>query len=50
MGRAYYGANPLDSKITLNTIDFPSLLPGSNGISKGSGITQIIITPRWWEL
>lgn len=50
IGRAYYGATSLDSRITLNAIDFPSLRPGSNGITKGSGITRIIITPRWWEL
>jgi phage-related protein len=49
-GRAYYGATSLDSKVTLNAIDFPTLNPGSNGISKGSGITRIEITPRWWEL
>lgn len=49
-GRAYYGATSLDSKVTLNAIDFPSLAPGSNGITKGSGITRIEITPRWWEL
>ena len=50
MGRAYYGATPLDSKITLNTIDYPELTPGNNGIVLGTGITRVIITPRWWEL
>lgn len=49
-GRAYNGATSLDSKVTLNAIDFPSLAPGSNGITKGSGISRIDITPRWWEL
>lgn len=49
-GRAYYGATSLDSKVVLNQIDFPSLNPGANGITKGSGITRIEITPRWWEL
>lgn len=49
-GRAYYGATSLDSKVTLNAIDFPALAPGSNGITKGSGISRIEITPRWWEL
>lgn len=49
-GRAYYGVTSLDNKVTLNAIDFPTLNPGANGISKGSGITQIEITPRWWEL
>lgn len=50
MGRAYYGATSLDSKVALNAIDFPTLAPGANGIAKGSGITKIEITPRWWEL
>lgn len=49
-GRAYYLATPLDSKVTLNAIDYPVLKPGSNGISKGSGITRVIITPRWWTV
>lgn len=49
-GRAYYGTTSLDSKVALNQIDFPSLNPGANGITKGSGITRIEITPRWWEL
>jgi len=49
-GRAYYTANPLDNKVTLNTIDYPVLHPGSNGISLGTGITKVIITPRWWTV
>lgn len=50
MGRAFYGATALDSKVTLNTIDYPELVPGSNGISLGTGITRVVITPRWWEI
>lgn len=50
MGRAFYGATALDSKITLNTIDYPELMPGDNGISLGTGITRVVITPRWWEI
>jgi len=49
-GRAYNGATPLDSYIALNTIDFPVLAPGSNGISLGTGISRVEITPRWWEV
>lgn len=49
-GRAYCGATALDSVVALNTIDYPGLAPGANGISKGNGITRIILTPRWWEL
>lgn len=29
---------------------FPSLSAGQNGISLGSGITQVKVTPRWWRL
>ena len=49
-GRAYNGATPLDTFISLNTIDYPTLAPGSNGISLGSGISKVEITPRWWEI
>lgn len=49
-GRAYNGATSYDDKISLNTIDFPTLAPGSNGITLGTGISKVVITPRWWEL
>ena len=49
-GRAYYTATALDNKVTLNTIDYPALKPGSNGIVLGTGITKAIITPRWWTV
>lgn len=49
-GRAYNGATPLDTYISLNAIDFPTLEPGSNGISLGTGISTVEITPRWWEI
>lgn len=49
-GRAYYSATPLDSKVTLNAIDYPVLKPGSNGVSLSSGITRLIIQPRWWTV
>jgi len=49
-GRAYNGATPLDTYVSLNAIDFPTLEPGSNGISLGTGISRVEITPRWWEL
>jgi len=29
---------------------FPTLAPGSNSITLGTGITAIIITPRWWTV
>ena len=49
-GRAYYTATSLDNKVTLNTIDYPVLQPGQNGIVLGSGITKVIIIPRWWTV
>lgn len=49
-GRAYNGATPLDSYVSLNTIDFPTLAPGSNGITLGTGISRVEITPRWWRV
>ena len=49
-GRAYNGATSYDNKIALSTIDFPTLAPGSNGVSLGTGISSVVITPRWWEL
>ena len=48
-GRAYYGATPLDSYVSLNTIDYPTLPAGVTGVAL-SGVTRVIITPRWWEL
>ena len=48
--RAFYGATALDNKVTLSTRDYPKLAPGSNGISVGTGITSVSVTPRWWEL
>jgi phage-related protein len=30
--------------------DFPTLVPGTNGITLGAGITKVEITPRWWTL
>lgn len=49
-GRAYNTATSLDNKVTLNTIDYPVLQPGQNSIVLGSGITKVIITPRWWTV
>lgn len=47
---AYSGATPVNDKITLSGYDFPSLEPGSNGITLGNGITKVEIVPRWWTL
>lgn len=29
---------------------FPKLEPGPNTVSLGSGISEVVITPRWWKL
>lgn len=47
---AYYGATNCNNYITLSSGEFPVLAPGYNGIEPGTGITQVIITPRWWIL
>lgn len=36
-----------NGNVELSSGDFPVLVPGSNGISLGTGITKVIITPRW---
>jgi phage-related protein len=46
----YYGSTNRNGNVTFNTNDFPTLAPGNNSIVRASGITQVIITPRWWEL
>ena len=47
---AYYGPSNKNSAITLNPNRFPTLPPGSTGVTLGSGITQVGITPRWFEI
>ena len=45
---AYYGAVNCNSYITLT--QFPVLKPGDNGVTLGTGITKVIITPKWWTI
>ena len=47
---ARYGANNANSYVTVTGDTFPTLAPGSNGITLGTGITQIQIQPRWWTI
>lgn len=47
---AYKGTTNCNSNIVLSSGDFFHLEPGDNGISFGSGITKVIIKPRWWIL
>ena len=36
--------------VTFTDYNFPTLKPGNNSISLGSGISKVEITPRWWEV
>lgn len=47
---AHMGATNCNDKITLSSGEFPVLEPGDNGITLGSGITRVVITPRWWTV
>lgn len=47
---AFKGATNCNGNIVLNSGRFPVLTPGANGVSLGSGITKIEITPRWYTL
>ena len=40
----------LNGNIELSSGKFFQLNPGNNYVSFGSGITRVIITPRWWRL
>lgn len=44
----FKGALNLNDKVSLT--EFPVLKSGSNGVSLGTGITKVEITPRWWIL
>lgn len=39
-----------NGNVELTSGDFPTLPPGNTGVSLGTGITKIIVTPRWWTL
>lgn len=44
----FRGTVNCNNNVTLT--DFPTLSPGSNTVTLGTGITQVRITPRWYEL
>lgn len=44
----YEGTTNRNGLVSLT--DFPTLKAGSNGITLGSGITKVKITPRWWTV
>lgn len=45
---AYEGATSMNQY--LQVTDFPTLHPGSNGITLGTGVTRVMIQPRWYEI
>lgn len=47
---AFKGSTNCNGNIVLASGDFPVLNPGTNGITLGSGITKIEITPRWYTI
>lgn len=49
-GIAYRGAVNMNGSITLSGFDFPTLASRINNISLGTGISQAVITPRWWRV
>ena len=46
----YKGVESRNEFVSFSKVDFPTLTAGSNTITLGAGITQVEITPRWWEL
>lgn len=38
------------SLVSINKTDFPVLKPGHNGVSVGTGLSALKITPRWWRV
>lgn len=47
---AFCSGTNLNGNIELSSGNFFQLNPGNNYVSFGSGITRVIITPRWWRL
>lgn len=41
---------PANGLVTLNRLDFPELDPGDTPVMYGTGITKVVVTPRWWRL
>ena len=47
---AFCGSVNANQYVTLSGTEYPVLKPGSNGVTLGTGITSVIIYPRWWTL
>ena len=46
----YEGTINRNSDITLTDNAFPVLVPGTNTIEYGTGITSLVVVPNWWKL
>lgn len=46
----YEGTIDRNGDITLTDNKFPSLVPGTNTIEYGTGITSLIVVPNWWKI
>lgn len=46
----FKGSVSKNQYVSFSSNDFPSLVPGSNSITLGAGITKVEITPRWWTV
>ena len=46
----FYNTTSKNNDVSFSGNDFPLLKPGNNVITFGSGITDLYITPHWWEL
>lgn len=47
---AYSGSNNCNGLVTLTNHTYPTLVPGDNQITLGSGISKIVIIPRWYVI
>lgn len=46
----YCGDTNMNQYVTFTSGEYPVLVPGSNYVLMGEGITKLVITPNWWEL
>lgn len=47
---AFCGSANANTYVTLSGDDYPVLPAGKTGITLGTGITAIVVYPRWWTL
>lgn len=46
----YRGSALMNDKVSFSTNDYPTLKPGTNGVTVGTGISSVVIAPMWWQL